>query len=56
VANTEKPSTGTAAVDRTGGEEAFRRRANFRMAAILLSVALAFGLGFVAKIWLFGPR
>jgi hypothetical protein len=31
-----------------------RRRANLRLAVILASVALAFGLGFVAKIWLFG--
>ena len=31
-----------------------QRRANVRLAWILASIALAFGLGFVAKIWLLG--
>jgi hypothetical protein len=31
-----------------------QRRANLRLALILASVALAFGLGFVAKLWLLG--
>ena len=33
-----------------------QRRANLRLALILLSLALAFGLGFFAKIWLLGPK
>lgn len=33
-----------------------QRKANLRLALILASVALAFALGFVAKIWLFGPH
>ncbi len=33
-----------------------QRKANLRLALILLSLALAFGLGFFAKIWLFGAR
>ena len=32
-----------------------QRRANLRLALILLSLALVFGLGFFAKIWLLGP-
>ena len=33
-----------------------QRRANVRLALILASVALLFGLGFAAKIWLLGPN
>jgi hypothetical protein len=33
-----------------------QRRANLRLALILLSLALVFGLGFFAKIWLLGPK
>ena len=33
-----------------------RRKANVRMALTLLTLALAFGAGFVAKIWLLGPH
>ena len=33
-----------------------RRNANLRLALILLSLALAFAAGFVAKIWLLGPH
>lgn len=33
-----------------------RRKANVRLALILASVALVFALGFVAKIWLLGPK
>ena len=33
-----------------------RRKANLRLALILATVALVFGLGFVAKIWLLGPN
>ena len=33
-----------------------QRRANLRLALILLSVAVVFALGFVAKIWLLGPH
>ncbi|MFT3817684.1 MAG: cytochrome oxidase small assembly protein [Rubrivivax sp.] len=33
-----------------------RRKANLRLALILATVALVFGLGFVAKIWLLGPH
>jgi hypothetical protein len=33
-----------------------QRKANVRLALILLSVAVAFALGFVAKIWLLGPN
>ncbi|MFO1326946.1 MAG: cytochrome oxidase small assembly protein [Rubrivivax sp.] len=33
-----------------------QRKANVRLALILLSVAVVFALGFVAKIWLLGPR
>jgi hypothetical protein len=36
-------------------QEAQRRGANLRLALILVSVAAAFGLGFVAKIVLLGP-
>ena len=32
-----------------------QRKSNLRLAHILASVALAFALGFVAKIWLLGP-
>jgi hypothetical protein len=32
-----------------------QRKSNLRLALILASVALAFALGFVAKIWLLGP-
>ncbi len=32
-----------------------QRKANLRLAFILLSLALVFGLGFFAKIWLLGP-
>jgi hypothetical protein len=35
--------------------EVQRRRANVRLALILVSVAAAFALGFVAKIVLLGP-
>ena len=31
-----------------------QRKANIRLAIVLASIAAAFGLGFVAKIWLFG--
>jgi hypothetical protein len=31
-----------------------RRRANARLALILASIAAAFAVGFVAKVWLFG--
>ena len=31
-----------------------QRKANLRLALILLSLALVFGLGFVARIWLLG--
>ena len=31
-----------------------QRKANLRLALILLSVAVVFALGFVAKIWLLG--
>ncbi len=33
-----------------------QRKANVRLALILASVALLFALGFVAKIWLLGPK
>jgi hypothetical protein len=33
-----------------------QRRANVRLGLILASVALIFALGFVAKIWLLGPK
>lgn len=33
-----------------------KRRDNLRLALILLSVAVTFALGFVAKIWLLGPN
>ncbi len=33
-----------------------QRKANLRLALILLSLALVFGLGFFAKIWLLGPK
>lgn len=33
-----------------------QRKANLRLALILASVALLFALGFVAKIWLLGPK
>ena len=33
-----------------------KRKANLRLALILLSVAVVFALGFVAKIWLLGPH
>ena len=33
-----------------------QRKANVRLALILLSVALVFAAGFVAKVWLLGPR
>lgn len=33
-----------------------QRKANLRLALILATVALVFGLGFVAKIWLLGPN
>ena len=33
-----------------------QRKANVRLALILLSVAATFALGFVAKIGLFGPK
>lgn len=32
-----------------------QRKANLRLALILASLALVFGLGFVAKIWWMGP-
>jgi len=32
-----------------------QRKANVRLALILASLALVFGLGFVAKIWWMGP-
>ncbi|HNT38532.1 MAG TPA: cytochrome oxidase small assembly protein [Rubrivivax sp.] len=32
-----------------------QRKSNLRLALVLASVALAFALGFVAKIWLLGP-
>lgn len=32
-----------------------QRKANLRLALILATVALVFGLGFAAKIWLLGP-
>ena len=32
-----------------------RRKSNLRLAVVLASVALAFALCFVAKIWLLGP-
>ena len=38
------------------GPDNRQRKANLRLALILLSVAAAFALGFVAKIWLLGPR
>lgn len=38
--------------DRPSAER--QRRANLRLGLILASVALAFGLGFVAKVVLFG--
>ncbi|HNU12068.1 MAG TPA: cytochrome oxidase small assembly protein [Rubrivivax sp.] len=38
-----------------GTSDSSRRKSNLRLALILASVALAFGLGFVAKIWLLGP-
>ncbi len=31
------------------------RKANLRLALILAALAVTFGLGFVAKIWLLGP-
>ena len=40
------------AMAQRGTEE--QRRANVRLALILASVALVFGLGFVAKQWLLG--
>ena len=33
-----------------------QRKANLRLALILLSLALVFGLGFFAKIWLLGSK
>jgi hypothetical protein len=33
-----------------------QRKANRRLALILASVAAMFALGFVAKIWLLGPK
>lgn len=33
-----------------------QRKANIRLALILLSLALTFALGFVAKIWLLGSN
>jgi hypothetical protein len=33
-----------------------QRKANLRLALTLLSVAVVFALGFVAKIWLLGPN
>lgn len=33
-----------------------QRKANLRLALILLSLAATFALGFVAKIWLLGPN
>jgi hypothetical protein len=33
-----------------------QRKANLRLALILASAAIVFGLGFVAKIWLLGPK
>jgi hypothetical protein len=33
-----------------------QRRANLRLALILLSTAVVFAAGFVAKIWLLGPN
>ncbi|HRD96180.1 MAG TPA: cytochrome oxidase small assembly protein [Rubrivivax sp.] len=38
------------------GQSPEQRKANLRLALILLSLALAFGLGFMAKIWLLGPK
>ena len=38
------------------GQSPEQRRANLRLALILLSLALVFGLGFFAKIWLLGPK
>lgn len=38
------------------GPDSRQRKANLRLALILLSVAVAFALGFVAKIWLLGPN
>ena len=38
------------------GPDDRQRRANVRLALILLSVAVTFALGFVAKIWLLGPH
>ncbi len=32
-----------------------QRKANVKLALILVSVAVVFGLGFVAKIWWMGP-
>ncbi|MFY9512102.1 MAG: cytochrome oxidase small assembly protein [Rubrivivax sp.] len=32
-----------------------QRKANLRLALILASLAVAFGLGFVVKIWWMGP-
>lgn len=32
-----------------------QRKANLRLALILASMAVVFGLGFVAKIWWMGP-
>ena len=31
-----------------------QRRANLRLAMVLVTVVLVFGLGFVAKVWLLG--
>jgi hypothetical protein len=33
-----------------------QRKANVRLALILVTVVLVFALGFVAKIWLLGPN
>ncbi len=33
-----------------------QRKANIRLALILATVALVFGLGFAAKMWLLGPN
>jgi hypothetical protein len=38
------------------GPDARQRKANRRLALILVSVAVAFALGFVAKIGLLGPN
>jgi hypothetical protein len=38
------------------GPDPRQRKANLRLALILLSVALVFALGFVAKVGLLGPN